>query len=83
MSFTAAGHRYLWTIKRSKTVPWHWMALNLGTAQPGLHGRWNYRVKSARAYQIHITPIHISRWGGQRYWGLCLGARTIYVMRHR
>ena len=83
MSFTAAGHRHLRTLWKSKTVAWHWTALNLGHAQPNQHGRWCYRVARIRMWQFHLTPLHLSRDGDKRYFGLCFGKRTIYVMRHR
>lgn len=83
MSFTAAGHRHLRTLWKSKTVCWHWTSLNLGHAQPNQHGRWCYRVPSSRMWQFHVTPIHVSRDGSKWLVGLCLGKRTIYVLRHR
>lgn len=83
MSFIAAGHRHLATLRKSKAVAWQWTSLNLGSAQPNQHGRWCYRVPSIRLWQFHVTPIHVSRDGSKWYFGLCWGARTIYVLRHR
>lgn len=84
MSFTAAGHRHLGTLWKSKTTCWHWTALNIGNAQPNQHGRWNYRgPRHMRMWQFHITPVHISRDGSKWYIGLCWDRRTIYIQRHR
>lgn len=82
MSFTATGHRHLGTVWKSKTICWNWLALNIGTAQPGRDRRWNYRA-AHWLWQFHVPPLHVSRVGSQWYVGLCWGARTIYLHRHR
>lgn len=34
-------------------------------------------------WQLHLTPIHLHRYGNQWEAGLCLGKRTIYLKRHK
>lgn len=85
MSFTAAHHRFICGLWKSKTVPWHWTSLNYGHAQPNQYGKWTYASPRPlmRMWQLHCTPIHLSRDGDKLYYGLCLGRRTLYVLRHR
>lgn len=83
MTFTAAGHRHLRTLWKHPTIAWHWTTLNYGHAQPNQHGRWCYRMPRRLGFQFHVTPIHVSRDGSKWHGGLCLGRRTVYVLRHR
>lgn len=80
MSIRAEGARHLATPHQSKERCWEWWALKYGHAQP-VH--WFARSKTQRALRIHLTPIHFERWGNTVEIGLCLGRRTLYVMRHR
>lgn len=83
MSFTAAAHRHLRTLWKHPTIAWHWTTLNYGHAQAhGVTRRWCYR-SARRLWQLHWTPIHVARDGAKWTYGLCLGRRTVYVMRHR
>lgn len=84
MSFTAAGHKHLARLWQSKTTPWRWVVLALGTAQRhGVTGRWCYSPPVPHLWQFHVTPIHVSREPNSWSFGLCWGARTVYVKTHR
>jgi hypothetical protein len=82
MAMQAEGARHLTVLWQDGERPWRWWALNYGHAQPGrfvlLPGPWRYRP-----IRFHLTPIHFERWAGVLEIGLCLGRRTLYLMRHR
>lgn len=82
MSVQAAHARHLAMLWQSKDRAWEWWALKYGWAQPIRFclgpGPWRYRY-----FRFHLTPIHLERWGSAIEIGLCLGKRTLYLMRHR
>jgi hypothetical protein len=84
MTMQAKGARHLATLWQSKERCWEWWALKYGKAQPSpIHwrtgtGPWRYRP-----IIFHFTPFHFERWAGAMEIGLCLGKRTLYLVRHR
>jgi len=82
MVMQAAGARHLAMLWQDKERCWEWWALKYGRAQPHRFclgpGGWRRRY-----FRYHLTPFHIERWGGTLEIGLCVGWRTIYLMRHR
>lgn len=81
----AQGARHIGTLYQNRERCWEWWALKYGHSQPGQRlalgrdwGPW-YR----RNFTLHLTPIHIARWTGELEIGLCLGRRTLYLLRHR
>lgn len=81
MTTTAATTRHLATLWQG-TKPWHWTALKYGHAQT-VGYRNHVRYRRYQFWQLHITPIHIGRHGDKWEYGICLGKRTLYVLRHR
>lgn len=81
----AEGARHLSMIWQSRERCWEWWALKYGHAQGAVdlaRGRpWGPWWR--RNFTFHVTPIHISRWSGELEIGVCLGRRTLYVMRHK
>jgi hypothetical protein len=77
----AQGSRHLWTFWRGRK-PWQWAVLMYGHAQPTRfylgEGPWRYRP-----IRFRLTPIYFERWGDRLEIGLCLGKRTLYVMRSK
>jgi hypothetical protein len=73
------------TAKRRASVwrgekPWHWAAIYTGHVQPrGYRNYWHDR----RRWQLHVTPLHVSRDGAKWSVGLCFGARTVLLHVHR
>lgn len=82
MTMRAEGACHLVMLWQDKEHCWRWWALKYGLAQPKRFalgpGRWRRRY-----FRFHLTPIHVERWGNSLEVGLCLGYRTIYIMRHR
>lgn len=79
MSTTAATTRHLATLHRGAEA-WHWAALKVGHVQPP--GYRNYR-HSRWYFQLHVTPVHVARYVNTWEFGVCLGKRTLFVLRHR
>lgn len=77
MAMRALGARHLATLWQSKRRSWEWWALLYGHAQPNRFV-WLDRYR----WRFHLTPVHAERWGDVWEIGLCLGRRTLYVMRH-
>ncbi len=82
MAIKAEGARHLMTLHQRRDRPWVWWALRYGHAQPRRFylgaGPWRYRP-----IRFHLTPVHFERWAGTVEVGVCLGRRTLYVVRHR
>lgn len=81
MTMQAKGSRHLAMLWRGDK-PWRWVALKYGHAQPVRFylgdGPWRYRP-----IRFRVTPVYFERWGDMLEVGLCVGKRTVYVMRHR
>lgn len=76
---TADTTRHISTVWKGEK-PWHWKALYRGHSQPrGYRSYWHNRHR----WQLHLTPIHLSRDGEKWTAGLCFGKRTIYLASHR
>lgn len=84
MTMQANRHRHLGTFFKNRERPWEWWALGYGWAQPkrfaigqriGPWYRWPVR--------FHLTPIHFEHWANTLEIGICIGKRTLYLMRHR
>lgn len=79
LTTTADTTRHLRTVWRGEKA-WQWKALYAGHVQP--IGYRNYRHDRWR-WQLHLTPLHISRDGAKWTLGLCFGKRTVYLYSHR
>lgn len=78
----AEGHRVLARLWQGDR-PWKWATLCYGRSQPNSRfvlgaGPWRYQL-----IRLHLTPIHFERWNNSTEIGLCLGRRTLYVLKHR
>lgn len=82
MALQAEGHRFICRLWKSKDVPWRWVTLVYGWAQPKRFclgdGSWRYRP-----IRFHLTPIHFERWGNMLEVGVCIGKRTLTIVKHR
>lgn len=79
MNTTADSTRHLKTIWRGEKS-WHWKALYVGHVQR--LGMRTFR-RSPFFWQLHVTPLHLSRDGDKWTAGLCLGKRTVFLYSHR
>ena len=93
MTMRARDAKHIRTLWQDKDVPWHWAALKSG--HNARRGRFQFdrgRMADGRPYPIrywrvwrfylHLTPIHVEHWSNSLEVGLCVGRRTVYVMRH-
>lgn len=80
MTTTGETTRHLWTIRQGDPA-WHWSGLFVGhVGRPiGRRSFWSSR----HLFQLHVTPLHVARANTTWEYGLCLGKRTLYVLRHR
>lgn len=79
LSLTAATSRHVATLWHGNE-PWNWLALYAGHEQPRGHRTW---WRHRRMWKLHLTPLHVSRDGDSWTLGVCFGARTLLLYRHR